>query len=251
MMAAYYSDAGVTLYLGDMREVLPTLDIAPDCVVADPPYGETSLSWDRWPEGWLAAVADAASSMWCFTSMRTVLRHAAEFNRYWNLSQDLVWRKPTGSSFAADRFRRVHELALHWYRGGWNLVHHETPRVPYDGPDSRHGHQGTGGRVHLGAIGVGHQWVDNGTRLMQSVVDAPSMWRRNPLHPTEKPAEILRPLIEYACPVGGVVLDPFAGSGSTAVAARSLGRRAVLIEADESYCEVIANRLSAPAEVSA
>lgn len=65
-----------------------------------------------------------------------------------------------------------------------------------------------------------------------------------PIHPTEKPLGILLPLIEYACPPGGSVLDPFGGSGSTAEAARQSGRTATLIEADERYCEVIARRLS-------
>ncbi len=69
------------------------------------------------------------------------------------------------------------------------------------------------------------------------------MHARN-IHPTEKPIGILDPLIRYACPPGGTVLDPFAGSGSTLVAARDSGRKAVGIEASEAYCAAIANRLA-------
>jgi site-specific DNA-methyltransferase (adenine-specific) len=64
------------------------------------------------------------------------------------------------------------------------------------------------------------------------------------LHPTEKPIGLLDPLIRYACPVGGLVLDPFAGSGSTLDAARQAGRRAIGIEASEQYAERAALRLS-------
>jgi site-specific DNA-methyltransferase (adenine-specific) len=64
------------------------------------------------------------------------------------------------------------------------------------------------------------------------------------LHPTEKPIGILDPLIRYACPTGGLVLDPFAGSGSTLDAARQAGRRAIGIEGDEKYAEAAAKRLS-------
>jgi site-specific DNA-methyltransferase (adenine-specific) len=78
---------------------------------------------------------------------------------------------------------------------------------------------------------------------MTSVLPVRSM-HGSAIHPTEKPVGILAPLIRYACPPGGLVLDPFAGSGSTLDAARSSGRKAVGIEAREDYCEAIARRLS-------
>lgn len=53
----------------------------------------------------------------------------------------------------------------------------------------------------------------------------------------------MAPLIEYSVPVGGLVVDLFAGSGTTAVAARNLGRRCIAFEAHEPYAEAAANRL--------
>jgi len=68
---------------------------------------------------------------------------------------------------------------------------------------------------------------------------------RNP-HPTVKPLEMLRYLCRLtATPTGGVILDPFAGSGSTLVAAIEEGRQAVGIEIDEQYCEIAARRCEA------
>lgn len=248
-MDAYYADDdAVTLYHGDMREILPSLAIAPDCVITDPPYGETALAWDRWPDGWPAVVGAVTSSMWCFGSLRMFGERWAEFAG-WRLSHDAVgefevdttvWEKPNGSGFAADRLRKVHELAAHWYRGQWVAVYRHPPRVPAE--------RETGGRwrtrrqpQHTGAIDSGN-YVSDGTRMVRSVIRAAPPRPRT--HPTQKPVDLLRPLIEYACPPGGLVLDPFAGSGSTAEAARQLGRRAVLIEADERYCEAIAQRMA-------
>lgn len=233
-------DTGLQLYCGDMRDILPALDITADLIVADPPYAETSLEWDRWPDGWPTLAATVASSMWCFGSMRMFLDRAHEFTG-WKLSQDVVWEKANGTGFAADRFKRVHEIATHWYRGDWSAVHHDTPRDTYTGPD-KHARARTDRGQHLGKIGA-QRYEDDGTRLMRSVQYAKSV--RGGLHPTEKPLPLLRHLIAYACPPGGLVVDPFAGSGSSLDAARQLGRRAIGIEARADYCEAAKRRLSA------
>lgn len=70
-------------------------------------------------------------------------------------------------------------------------------------------------------------------------------WRYtgNKLHPTQKPVEALLPLIEAYSRQGDVVLDPFAGSGTTAVAARQLGRESIGIEMDWNYCQTANERL--------
>lgn len=259
--APYYEDDWVTLWHGDMREVVPALAITADCIVTDPPYGETRLTWDRWPDGWPEVAAAATRSMWVFGSMRLFGQTWGAFTGSgWSVSQDfvgydeegepvykdvtVVWEKHNGSGFAADRFRRVHEHAVHWYRGSWSAIHHEVPILGHTGPNQGTRKASRAGTEHLGQ-GNGHNrpWLDTGTRLMRSVLPVRSMHGRA-LHPTEKPVALLDPLVRYACPPGGTVLDPFAGSGSVSEAARLSGRKAILVEADERYCETIARRVS-------
>ena len=64
------------------------------------------------------------------------------------------------------------------------------------------------------------------------------------IHPSEKPTELLRMLIGFRTEVGETVLDCFAGSGSTGIAARECNRKAILIEQDPVYHEGICKRLS-------
>jgi site-specific DNA-methyltransferase (adenine-specific) len=236
----YFTNGSVRLYLGDCREVLPALALEADVVIADPPYGETSLAWDRWPDGWPAVVRDVTRQLWCFGSMRMFLDRRDEFAG-WNLAQDVVWEKHNGTGFAADRFKRVHELAVQFYRGPWADLYREPQRVPYDGPD-KHARARRSRTPHAGEIGP-HHYDDDGTRLVRSVIRAPSV-RGEEGRGTTKPAAILCPLIAYSCPPGGLVLDPMAGSGSTLAAARELGRCAVGIEIDEQAAETAARRLS-------
>ena len=239
-MKPYYADESVTLYHGDALELIDREFDRADCVVTDPPYGDTSLDWDRWPYTWPSFMP--GKSLWCFGSMRMFMDRAPEFRAGgWKYGQDVVWRKHNGSGFHADRFRRVHEHAIQWYRGAWGEVY-KDPQTTNDA--TKRAVRRKTRPTHTGNIGASaYVSEDGGPRLMLSVIEARSM-HGSAIHPTEKPTGLLEPLIAYACPPGGTVLDPFAGSGSTLDAARSTGRRAIGIEAREDYCEAIARRLS-------
>lgn len=241
-MSAVYADEQVTLLHGDMRDLLPGLTA--DAIVTDPPYGETSLDWDSWPAGWPALCAPVTRSLWSFGSLRMFGEHWAEFTAPgWKLSQDVVWRKHNGSGFHADRFRRVHELATHWYRGGWSHIYREV-QVTHDATARQVRRKGR--PAHTGDIGESNYVSrDGGPRLRTSVIDCRSMHGRA-IHPTEKPVAVLAQLIQYAVPPGGLVIDPFAGSGSTLLAARLTGRRAIGIEGRADYCAAAASRLAVP-----
>lgn len=239
MNTPYYEDERAQLWHGDFRDILPTLNIQPDLVVTDPPYGETSLEWDRWPDGWPSLIP--GRSMWCFGSMRMFLDRRDEFAG-WKLSQDVVWEKHRRSGLATDRFARIHEHALHWYRGEWSTIYHETPKVPHFGPIVATARRAAIEPGTRGAYG-GSVWEDDGTRWQTTVIRVRSSHRVGAINETEKPRGILEPLIEYGCPPGGLVLDVFAGSCSTLVAARATGRRAIGIELREKQCEKAARRL--------
>jgi site-specific DNA-methyltransferase (adenine-specific) len=72
----------------------------------------------------------------------------------------------------------------------------------------------------------------------------------NTLHPTQKPTTALTPLISAFCPSGGIVLDPFAGSGSTLAAAMQLGRRYIGIEIDAQHHRTATTRLEVLAKAA-
>jgi site-specific DNA-methyltransferase (adenine-specific) len=167
---------------------------------------------------------------------------AAEFSAAgWHLAQDVVWRKHNGSSMHNDRFRRVHEQVAHFYRGEWAEQYRDVQTTP---DTTARVARRKGRPEHWGVIGDGaYRSVDGGPRLMLSVIEARSEHGRAE-HPTQKPLGIVAPLVAYSCPPEGTVLDPFAGSGTTLVAAKNLGRLAIGVEVDERYCEIAAQRLA-------
>lgn len=239
-MTPYYVDADVTLYLGDCRDVLRDVAVSADCVIADPPYEATRYEWDEWPAGWPGAIANLTGirSMWVFGSLKMYLDRWHEFTGYWKYGHDIVWDKLQSASSRNDRFAPTHEQALHLYRGAWGRIRHEVPR---EGLATRVREVVKAKAGHFRNPGNYVTTVD-GTVLMRSVIRARSMRGRG-RGKTEKSPGILDPMIRYACPPGGIVLDPFAGSGSTADVARTLGRRTILIEADEAQCAEIRNRM--------
>lgn len=209
---------------GDCRQVMPML--APyDMIVADPPYGDTSLPWDKRAEGWADVALDClkpTGSMWVFGSMRSFLLWGMP--KGWRYAQDIVWEKHNGTGFAVDRFKRIHEHAIQFYRADapWSDVYNDVQRAPREGPDKT-------GAVHRQPPHTGsikpQPYEDDGTRIVKSVVRSPSV--RGGPHKTAKPLDVLELLIRTSCPVSGTVGDFFAGSGSAGVAARACGRQYV------------------------
>lgn len=244
----YYSDDSVTLFLGDCREVLPNLPERPAAAVADPPYEETAAAWDTWPDGWVAALGaslPASATLWCFGTARMFLDRVGEFDG-WKFGQEALWLKRNGSGPGSrDRLTRVHEWAYHWYRGRWGDLHHEWERELSPVPDKGYVRSYARGAAHQ-RDGRGYAWQDDGTRQPRSVtwvIEAPSV-RHRKRHQDEKPVAVTAELVRECVPPGGLVVDCFAGSGTTGVAARLVGRRAVLIERDEAACEKAAKRFT-------
>ena len=238
-MTPYWQDDMITLYHGDALQVLPLLPVA-DAIVTDPPYGETSLDWDKWPDGWPAVASRVAPQMWCFGSIRMFLDKRGDLGD-WKLAQDIVWEKHNGSNSANDRFRRLHELALHFYRGEWEPLF-KAPQFTADATErtvrrkARPPHWGDiGARSYVSECG--------GPRLMGSVIYARSC-HGYAVNETQKPEDIVAPLVLYSVPEGGLVVDCFAGSGTTLAVARKTGRRAIGIEKRESQCRAIVDRLA-------
>lgn len=244
-MTPYFEQGGIRIFHGDSRELAAGL-AAEDvrCIIADPPYGETSLEWDRWPDGWPGALAAAfpafALSLWCWGSFRMFMERGHEIAQCWTLSQDIVWEKHNGSGFAADRFKRVHEIAVQWYRGPWGGVFKE-PQVTNDAVERQLRRKRR--PAHTGNIGAtAYLSEDGGPRLMRSVFHVRSEHGRA-VNPTQKPIGVIEPLIRYSVPRDSVVLEPFMGSGTGLVVAKSLGLRAIGIDVRESQCEAAANRV--------
>lgn len=236
----------INLFHGNSLEIVSAMpDGSVDAIIADPPYEQTSLSWDKWVSGWpdaFARVLKPTGSMWVFGTMRMFMERRDEFAG-WHMAQDIVWEKHNGSGFQADRFRRVHESAVQFYRGDWSSVW--KGKVVTMDAKARVVRKKAGRQQHLGALVQDVTYVseDGGPRIMRSVIYARSQ-HGHAIHPTQKPEAIIEPLILNACPPGGVVLDPFAGSGTTGIVADRLGRSAILIEVDPGYFRAMQARFA-------
>lgn len=238
---------GVRILTGDCREIMRS-EGPFDMIIADPPYGDTSLSWDKLVRGWERVAHDRlkpSGSMWVFGSLRFfMLAHRPMRAAGLRVAQEIVWEKHNGSGLHADRFKRVHELAVQVVRDDatWSDVFNEVQKT----------NDATARTVrrkmkpqHFGDVDAGptYKSEDGGPRIMRSVIYARSC-HGHAIHPTQKPVDLLEILIRTSCPPGGLVGDFFAGSGAAGEAARSCGRSYVGCEIDPAYATAALDRLA-------
>lgn len=232
-----------TLMLGDFRLLAPGLPPV-DVIVTDPPYGETSLEWDRRVDDWPSfaePLLQPNRSMWCFGSLRFFMETAREFGK-WRFAQACLWEKHNGSNAANDRFRRVHEHAAHFYpvSAQWDNVF-KSPVFTNDATARTVRRKKR--PPQWGDIGESvYVSEDGGPKLMRSVMFARSC-HGFAIHETQKPEECYAPLIQYSCPPGGIACDIFAGSGTLATVCNRMDIESISIEKCPDRFEAMCERV--------
>lgn len=227
-----------TVIHGDARDVLPTLATkSVDLLATDPPYGEDWQSGRR-AEAFDKIAGDGADE--ADDLLREVTpelvrvvrgrRHIYTFGLALDhpmlpekARAELVWDKGRiGSGNLSSPWGPAHEPLFFHVRA----------------PDVTNARQGAGGltaRLRKGSV------------LTVKRLSATQVSR----HPTEKPVDLMRQIVESSSLLGDLVLDPFAGVGSTGVAAVLEGRRCLLVEVDEEYAEIAAQRITEAEAIAA
>lgn len=234
MIHPYYEQDGITIYHGDCREVLPHLGRV-DITLSSPPYNTiaaTSASGmmreahHKQLGGYLSHADDMPEPEYA-EWMRSV------FGRCRMITDGLVWVNHK------TRYRdkvAIHPLSIFPWDFYSEVVWDRGGSITLNARKFSPSHE------YLIGFGTPHWWNDGMNSMM-------TVWRVNPErnvpdHPCPFPLALAEPIIEASCPPFGVVLDPFMGSGTTLVAARRLGRRAIGIEREKAYCDIAINRLA-------
>lgn len=204
-MIPYYADLSVTIYHADCREWLPPANV----LVTDPPYGIEATTANR---------SRGRSRLAQAHDWPAVVGDRAPFDPASLLGLGLpsvLW----GANHYASRLPNS---------ASWLIWDKRVDLGSNDSADCELAWTNLGGPARM----FRHRW--------QGMVRDSE--RGESYHPTQKPVALMLWVIAKCPP--GIILDPFMGSGSTLVAAKSLNRRAIGVEIEERYCEIAARRCS-------
>ncbi len=205
-MKPYYQDTAVTIYCGDCREIVPTLGRF-DLLLTDPPYGIKR-------SGQTATI--------CKNPKHNRKQH-----------DDFEWDEMPPTSSVFDLLFKASENQCIW--GGNYFTYAIPPSMGWIVWDK--GQDFSTSDCELA-------FTSYQKALRRLVVNRGQIAVDGPVHPTQKPLKVMTFCIEYAGDTAQTILDPFAGSCTTGRAAKDLGRKAVLIEREERYCEIGAKRMA-------
>jgi site-specific DNA-methyltransferase (adenine-specific) len=222
-MKPYYEHAGITIYHGDCLEIIRGVGEV-SAVITDPPYGmdyQSSRRIDK-SERLPKIANDLKPFIWWLYDAYRITRTGGSLICFSD------WKN-------AETFRMAIDTAGYQLRSQviWNREAHGMGDL-----------SGTFAPQHdVVWFGVSGEFKFPSFRP-KSVISALRLPGEQLLHPNEKPVNAMEGLIEPVTIQGDIVLDPFMGSGTTLVAAKNLGRKAIGIEIEERYCEIAAKRLS-------
>jgi site-specific DNA-methyltransferase (adenine-specific) len=244
-MKPYYEDRTATIYHGSCDEVFPLLKPeSVDLLCSDPPYGTTNLAWDKtinWQWFWpiIEQICKSYANQVLFSSGK--FTHDLIASNPKHFRYELIWEKPMPVGFLSANRRplRAHENILIFNRLFKSSVYNP---------------QFTKGRLHKISVTKGftahygkqHKAIpDRVTDKWhpRSILRFHKLQSDRALHPTQKPLELMLWLIRCYSRRRQLVLDPFIGSGTTLLAAKLSGRRAIGCDTSEAFCEIAAKRL--------
>jgi site-specific DNA-methyltransferase (adenine-specific) len=259
--AIAYRDEGGALWRADAVELLRGLDDASvDLVIADPPYAIAKAKWDefasidtylRWCDGWITEVARVlaphGSAYICGFSeiladlkVRAAPRFAA--------CRWLVWYYRNKANLGSD-WGRSHESILHLRRSRDTRIDVDAVRIPYNGHTVKYPTRVQAVSSQYGRGERRDRWEPHPLGAKpRDVFEIPVLCNgteEKTLHETQKPEALIEKLILASSAPGQLVVDPFVGSGTTAVVAARLGRRWLAGDADVRYVELARQRLRA------
>lgn len=252
------------LYHGDAVKWLRSLpDGSADLVVADPPYGGNAVHWDRFK-----SLDEYA--LWCATWLhechRVLKPDGSAFICGW--SENLAYIKVLGDqSFARCRWLvwfyrnkqaawktdwgRAHEGILHFRKGKKFKFNQDAVRVPYNQHTLKYPEHTQATTSVFGATNggkSGHVWQPHPLGAKpKDVLEISTLnngMQESTSHPTQKPEELIRRLVAACSDKGDLVLDPFMGSGTTAVVCEKLERRWAGIDLESDYLDLAIERLN-------
>ena len=224
------------IILGDCLEIMKTFrDDQFDLVLTDPPYGYTTNEWDtkiNWGQFWeqVSRIADGRAIIFSSQPFTTTLINSnpANYKYSW------IWNKGITGNFALAKIQplKTHEEICIFGKLDYAPIMRKG-RLRFKGNGK--GNENTGGLVSNTGT--------NDVYYPTSILDFSNAGHRSKsLHPTQKPVELMRYLVQTYTKEGMNILDPFAGSGSTLRAAKDLNRKCTVIEINPKYVEIIKKR---------
>jgi site-specific DNA-methyltransferase (adenine-specific) len=224
-----------------------------DLILADPPYNlgkdygnesdqRSVESYLKWTEAWLDEAIPKLKengSLYIFLTWRFSPEIFVMLKKRMTMMNEIIWDRRVPSMGGSTRsYSSVHDTIGFFVKRKDYYFDLDAIRIPYDAETKK---------ARSRSIFVGAKWLELGynPKDLWSVARLHREHSERADHPTQKPLEIIERMIKASCPPGGLVLDPFMGSGTTAVAAKKLGRSYVGFELNPIYCAVIHERLRA------